>query len=491
MHLTLDPTFNLYYCSCKADSPCAHELAHRADAETFALVAPRYPHAFDLPSVEYIASGSSPRLLFSVQQSQGFADSGKRCAVMLEAKGGWKCAASGCRQECVHVRNAQKVAVELGRWQAGPAAGDGEPANAGIVVDVQESSREVAVSHKPRTAPVAYRMDIPHDRDLPVHRSGPPNDLPPQFPLEPDGRCRCGLLAAEAGLSTSDMGWSDFIVHTEHGAVKRRIQTAPCPRCKHARRRIGPDLAEYGLVNWNNGIGFARELFDGFLVDFSNKETTFSSFVKGVEARYLLHGSEYGFPQGGKTFERACYAFLRLVRLDSPMACRLCGSRPDVVICDGTSIGFASRMLGQALSPPTFPTTESKIKAGVHLGVDLSPLAGPALGLPPSSARALRNGVRAWAKETAVHACPMSADTSSLLEKVKASGTGHGLAFSQLLDEFGTLPDSNPERAVYAQALYQVRHPDSREPTRAEPLSPVCLPRPGLHDAARPSAVAP
>ena len=70
---------------------------------------------FNYQSVEYIASGSSPRLLFSVQQSQGFADSGKRCAVMLEAKGGWKCAASGCRQECVHVRNAQKVAVETGK----------------------------------------------------------------------------------------------------------------------------------------------------------------------------------------------------------------------------------------------------------------------------------------------------------------------------------------------------------------------------------------
>ena len=51
-----------------------------------------------------------------------------------------------------------------------------------------------------------------------------------------------------------------------------------------------------------------------------------------------------------KSFIQAWYAYLDLLDIDfeAGMTCSVCGVEPDVVICDGTSLGFQRKFL----SPP-------------------------------------------------------------------------------------------------------------------------------------------
>ncbi|GAA5996977.1 hypothetical protein JCM11641_004023, partial [Rhodosporidiobolus odoratus] len=78
------------------------------------------------------------------------------------------------------------------------------------------------------------------------------------------------------------------------------------------------------------------------------------------------------------------------------MACPDCGDSPNIVICDGSVIGFASKYLSGDLRPPTMPTSASSSRRNVKL-IASAALASNNLGLSARATTKLRKAGRAWA----------------------------------------------------------------------------------------------
>lgn len=132
-------------------------------------------------------------------------------------------------------------------------------------VAMRSVTKQDGVSHVPRGPPVCVCLpELDKDAPLTTQSSFPPPDM---LPFDDNSRCACGLLLseAEANGATLERSWSKFIVYTEIHALETLIETTPCPKCRHQKRRIGPDLEKEGLFNWNNKIGFAQELMDEFI----------------------------------------------------------------------------------------------------------------------------------------------------------------------------------------------------------------------------------
>ncbi|GJN91182.1 hypothetical protein Rhopal_004200-T1 [Rhodotorula paludigena] len=251
--------------------------------------------------------------------------------------------------------------------------------------------------------------------------------------------------------------WDVLIIHTESGAREVEIQTALCPRCHNGLRRIGPDLLQAGLFNWNNQEGFARELFDGFLANFSSHEQTFGSFLVALGHRYLMYSSMHSPPKYD-TFTRAFYAFVKLLQLETPMSCLHCGPRPDVVICDGVSMGFAASKLRGGLRPPTLPSSRSVSKPLV-VPTDLSAVSSKVLGLSAAETHRLRKGVRSWGRTSEGCRTTMPAEIHGLVEKVEHMVDSLPKSVGGLLKAVDNLVNL-PQRNAYLRLLEQVFAPD-------------------------------
>lgn len=123
-----------------------------------------------------------------------------------------------------------------------------------------------------------------------------------------------------AAIVTTQGLWSSYTIYTDFGTFDAEIQTVACPSCNHSRRRIGPDLQKLVLFNWNNTIGFSRQLFDGFLSQYKRGETTFSAFWNSTNDTYLSHCSKLPFVSDS-TFRRTYFAFADILQIDSGMLC--------------------------------------------------------------------------------------------------------------------------------------------------------------------------
>ncbi|GJN93829.1 hypothetical protein Rhopal_006887-T1 [Rhodotorula paludigena] len=291
VHLTYNPIADFDLCSCpSAEAECVHRLAHRLEHAAFIGSEPCYPPTTPLPAVVLLWDGGTPRLGLSVQQSAGWADSGKHV--------------------CSHIKQAQAHARELEVWSE----------------EEDLEAREEAATGMPSTG-----VDPP-------------------------------------SISYCARDWTSFTIHTSTGSITRSLQTFCCPRCTSKNpkltRRIGPDLVQYGIFNYNNEIGFMRKVFDTFLLKLSKGPLTLEAYVAGLADDHVTLGMMHTTAVlSARMFSRAFFGFLRTLAIDVPMACKACGPKPDLVVCDGTAMGFASNMLRSSLRPPTMPSPRSTVNA--------------------------------------------------------------------------------------------------------------------------------
>jgi hypothetical protein len=233
---------------------------------------------------------------------------------------------------------------------------------------VQSSSTnnaEKSVSHLPIAAPSWCRLPSDVVQKPPPFREAA---LPETFLLDSSSRCSCGNteIAIDDGLD--DDGLDDdqlpriyagpFVVYNISGAIRLEIETAYCNDCPNTNGRIGPDLGEYGIFNWNNKVGFCHDLMNDYTKMFTSSETPFHPYHQTIAARYEDVGisENMGFCHLG-IFEKAYFAFTALQEIGSDMRCSLCGPDPQVVIADGVSISFSSHRV-ESLRPPTIDHRE-------------------------------------------------------------------------------------------------------------------------------------
>ena len=211
------------------------------------------------------------------------------------------------------------------------------------------------VSHLPIPPPVWCWL--PTDN---IASKKPPESFPNIFLLDRTSRCACGNSNDEAGNPPTT---NQYIVYTSTTALQLAIETVYCYDCSNTRGRIGPDLSNYGILNWNNKVGFSHQLLNQYTSHLTHSETPFNAFYLTIEDEYLNNESPVNFCDGD-IFEYAWLAFARLQEIQSNMQCSLCGPHPKVVIADGISVSFPSHHRTDSLHPPT---TSDKNHAWVRL----------------------------------------------------------------------------------------------------------------------------
>ena len=200
------------------------------------------------------------------------------------------------------------------------------------------------VSHLPISPPAWCRL--PTDT-MPSRK--PRQSFPDVFLLDDSSRCACGNTTYEAETPATT---SPYIVYTSTTALQLAITTVYCHECSNTRGRIGPDLSNYGILNWNNKVGFSHQLLNQYSSHLTNSETPFNAFYRTIIDEYLSNESPVKFCDDD-VFEYAWLAFARLQEIQSNMQCSLCGPHPKVVIADGISVSFPSHHRTDALRPPT------------------------------------------------------------------------------------------------------------------------------------------
>jgi len=223
------------------------------------------------------------------------------------------------------------------------------------IPSVQEAAEVIT---KSRMKPVVRRcvshlpIDPPLWCQLPtdtVAINRPPRNLPDVFLLDGSSRCSCGNNDYEAGGPPTT---NRYVVFTSSTALQLTVETIYCYACSNTHGRIGPDLSNYGILNWNNKVGFSHQLLNQYTSHLTHSETPFNAFYLTITDEYLSSQSPVPFCDD-EIFEYAWFAFVRLQRIQSDMRCSICGPHPKVVIADGISVSFPSHHRTDTLRPPT------------------------------------------------------------------------------------------------------------------------------------------
>ena len=148
------------------------------------------------------------------------------------------------------------------------------------------------------------------------------------------------------------------------GPHRLTIEVQRCSKCPPEHNMdAGPDLCELGLFNLNNSHVFSRALLNDYTNSMKSLEAPFHSFCDVVNKRYSGAGSPLAFA-GEDSFRTAWFLFMRIQHTCGYMHCDICGDKPDCIIIDGQSGGFAADRATSTLCPPTriMPDSSQRIR---------------------------------------------------------------------------------------------------------------------------------
>ncbi|KAG6848701.1 hypothetical protein H0H93_014759, partial [Arthromyces matolae] len=131
------------------------------------------------------------------------------------------------------------------------------------------------------------------------------------------------------------------------------MEVQTCTKCSGRwRQRIGPDLRESGIFNFNNHLLFTHELLDDYTSCYTTSETPFTAWIKVVTRRYEENRSPVPFVSE-QVLRAAWFAYVNIQDFTKDMTCPTCGPAPTDVIWDGVSVGFSKKHMLDTLRPPT------------------------------------------------------------------------------------------------------------------------------------------
>jgi CxC4 like cysteine cluster associated with KDZ transposases len=174
----------------------------------------------------------------------------------------------------------------------------------------------------------------------------PLDSFPDIFSLDNSSRCSCG----NTDYAGNPVTINPYILYTPFMAVQLAIEIVYCYNCSNKYGRIGPDLSTYGILNWNNKIGFAHQVLNQYTSHLTRSETSFNAFYGTIQDEYLSNESPISF-YVPEIFEFAWLAFVRLQKIESNMQCSECGPHPKIIIADGISISFPNHHRTETLRP--------------------------------------------------------------------------------------------------------------------------------------------
>ena len=166
------------------------------------------------------------------------------------------------------------------------------------------------VSYKPIPPPAWLLLPGEQLLEKPFHTT----DLPEILKLDPSAHCSCG---SNQGINLTV---DDIVIFTTTTAILRKIETSYCISCRNKKGRVGPDLCEFGVFNWNNRVAFSHELMNEYTSRFTTSMTPFFSFRQTIINKYISQQSPRMFVSL-YIFTSAYFGFLRIQRLETEMRC--------------------------------------------------------------------------------------------------------------------------------------------------------------------------
>ena len=142
------------------------------------------------------------------------------------------------------------------------------------------------VSHLPIPPPAWCRL--PTDT---MASQKPPQDFPDLFLLDNSSHCSCG----NSDYTGVPVTTNPYIIYIPSTALRLEIQTVYCSDCSNTHGRIGPDLGNYGVLNWNNKIGFTHQILNQYTSHLTRSETPFNAFYDTIQDEYLSNESPVTF----------------------------------------------------------------------------------------------------------------------------------------------------------------------------------------------------
>lgn len=240
------------------------------------------------------------------------------------------------------------------------------------------------VSHVAIQPPTWCRL--PGDKERPTVLFKQGENLPPLLTLEEASRCSCGYSGTYDEQNITE---TPFIIYASSRAFVRKIQTVYCEECRYTKGRIGPDLGNYSVFNYNNQWGFSHELLNDYTSRLvCHGETTFRAVHQTIRHAYSESASEIKFCEL-KIFENAWFAFVRLQELDTNMQCSICGPHPATIIADGVAVSFSKDRI-HSLVPPTRASSDKVHIKFPKLATKTTSFPGP-VNLQKQIYNALRN----------------------------------------------------------------------------------------------------
>ncbi|GAA5892330.1 hypothetical protein JCM5296_003236 [Sporobolomyces johnsonii] len=134
-------------------------------------------------------------------------------------------------------------------------------------------------------------------------------------------------------------------------AMEIEVQQCGCVQ-RGTAWTIGPDLGEFGLFNWSNGLVASHELLNECTSALVCSTTPLAAFCRSRRYAYTSNQINLPFPSN-PTFNNMFFAFTSLQQVVAPFSCSHCGPSPEAVIADGVSLSFDLKQWLSSLLPPT------------------------------------------------------------------------------------------------------------------------------------------
>lgn len=174
-----------------------------------------------------------------------------------------------------------------------------------------------------------------------------------------DQRCIHGKpFSGEDPVSSEWVASSDVFVHKYSVTIvstTRNIYYRPAVGCEHKCKSYY-DGQEHLLFNLDNKHLFYYGMLFQYLHLMIEGKNPLAAFHRSATRCHAILGSGATLgPPSLKILRSAWNAFIRLLDLDfvENFQCQICGSEPDIKICDGTLLGFRKDLLPALLQQST------------------------------------------------------------------------------------------------------------------------------------------
>ncbi|KAF6749397.1 hypothetical protein DFP72DRAFT_819007 [Ephemerocybe angulata] len=301
--------------------------------------------------------------LFSVQSMSSSELKGRAIVThtVSSAESTWKCNKDQGMETCFHIKTAQEEYGDLSVDEVAELEEIGSSSADSVSVSDLVRGPGNTVSYLPIHPPLWARLPS----DIPLYADPPPMRTPPNitFPLDAESSCSC---PSGRTYFNDSLGKKARLCHlyTLTSVYSVQVDQQDCPTCPSSRkRRIGPDLRQYGIFNYNNSILVSHELLDEYTSSFTSSDYTFKAWYKQLSRRYSLTGRRF---MGDDAWRAVWFSYVSLQHFgDKDMTCTTCGPAPDTVIWDGITLAFGRKHLRGSLRPPTTTGLASPVRQNV------------------------------------------------------------------------------------------------------------------------------